>query len=84
MESSSEIPSLIRSTKVTITTLNIQGMTCTGCVNSVKRAVGSLPGILQTQVSLERSQVTIEYNPAQVSPEKLKIAIMDAGYDVKA
>lgn len=66
------------------TTFNVQGMTCGGCVNSVKRAVANLPGVLQTDVSLEKAQATIEYDPAQVSPEQLKKAIGEAGYDVKA
>ena len=69
---------------MTTTTLNIQGMTCGGCVNSVRMALASFPGIGQTDVSLEKGQATIEYDPAQVSPEQLKTAVMDAGYDIKA
>ncbi|MBU6504950.1 MAG: heavy-metal-associated domain-containing protein [Betaproteobacteria bacterium] len=69
---------------MTTTTLNIQGMTCGGCVNSVKRALANLPGVGQTDVSLEKGQATIEYDPAQVSPEQLKHAVVDAGYDVPA
>lgn len=69
---------------MTTTTLHVLGMTCGGCVNSVKRALATLPGVRQTEVSLEKGQATIEYDAAQVSPELLKTTIEDAGYDVKA
>ena len=69
---------------MTTTTFNIQGMTCGGCVNSVRRALSGLPGVGQTDVSLEEGQATVEYDPALVSPEQLKSAVVDAGYDVKA
>lgn len=68
---------------MTTTTLTIQGMTCGGCVNSVQRALAGLPGVRQTEVSLEAGQATIEYDAARVSPEQLKTAIEEAGYDVK-
>lgn len=69
---------------MTTMTLNIQGMTCGGCVNSVKRALANLPGVNQTDVSLEKGQATVDYDPAKVSPDQLKTAIEDAGYDVTA
>lgn len=68
---------------MTTITLNIQGMTCGGCVNGIKRALANFPGVQQTNVSLEKGQATIEYDSALVSPEQLKMAIGDAGYDVK-
>ncbi|MDE1941644.1 MAG: heavy-metal-associated domain-containing protein [Betaproteobacteria bacterium] len=66
------------------TTLNVHGMTCGGCVSSVKRALANLPGVRQTDVSLEKNQASIDYDPAQVSSEQLMAAIRDAGYDVEA
>lgn len=63
-------------------TLSIEGMTCGGCVNSVKRALANFPGIQKVEVSLEKGQATLEYDPAQVSPDQLKTAIEESGYDV--
>ncbi len=68
---------------MTTITLNIQGMTCGGCVNGVKRVLTNFSGVRQVEVSLEKGRATIEYDPAQVLPEQLKAAIGDAGYDVK-
>lgn len=62
--------------------LNIQGMTCGGCVNSVKSVLEKIPGVASVEVSLEQKRATVIYNPAQAKPEQLKAAVEDAGYDV--
>lgn len=64
------------------TTLDIQGMTCGGCVNSVKRAL-ALPGVNETVVSLEKGQATVDFDPARISSDQLKTAVREAGYDVQ-
>lgn len=64
------------------TTLPVKGMTCMGCVSSVKRVLGNLPGVTQTEVSLEKAQATVTYDAGKTSLEALKSAITDAGYDV--
>ena len=63
-------------------TLDVKGMTCGGCANSVKRVVGAMNGVSQVDVMLETGKVSIGYDAAQVKPEQLKTAIQDAGYQV--
>lgn len=62
--------------------LNIQGMTCNGCANSVTGALKKIPGVASVEVSLEHKRATLIYNPAQAKPEQFKAAIEDAGFDV--
>ena len=62
--------------------INIQGMTCMGCVNSVKNALKNQPGIIEIDVTLDPSQATIQYDSATISVERLKEAILDAGFEV--
>jgi copper chaperone len=64
------------------TVIPVKGMTCMGCVSSVKRVLGNLPGVTQAEVSLEQAQATVTYDPGKASLEALKTAITDAGYDV--
>lgn len=64
------------------TIIPVQGMTCMGCVSSVKRVLGNLPGITQAEVSLEQAQATITYDSGKTSLQAIKAAITDAGYDV--
>jgi copper chaperone len=64
------------------TAVAISGMTCMGCVSSVKRVLDSISGIAQAEVSLEKAQATVSYDPAKTSLQEIKTAITDAGYDV--
>ncbi len=63
-------------------TLDVTGMTCMGCVASVKRVVGAVPGVSQVDVVLETGKVSVAYDAGQAQPAQFKQAIQDAGYQV--
>lgn len=65
-------------------TLTVQGMTCMGCVRSVKAVLEPLAGVAKVDITLDGGLVAIEFDPAQVQTEQLKAAIADAGYEVVA
>jgi copper chaperone len=65
-------------------TLTVTGMSCMGCVNSVKGVLEPLPGVAKVDVTLEGGLVAIAFDPAQVQVAQLKAAIEDAGYEVVA
>jgi copper chaperone len=60
--------------------LSIEGMTCTGCVNSVTRVLAALPGVAQADVSLTKARAKVTYDPAQTSVDAMKQAVERAGY----
>lgn len=62
--------------------LNIEGMTCNGCVSSVSKVLKAVPGVAGVEVSLEQKHATVKYDPAQAGMVQLKAAVEDAGYDV--
>ncbi|MCB1949691.1 heavy-metal-associated domain-containing protein [Nitrosomonas sp.] len=64
------------------TTIKIQGMTCQGCVNSIKTVLEKLPDIIRIEISLDTAQAIVEHNPATTSIDQLKTAIEDAGFEV--
>jgi len=63
-------------------TLKVSGMTCMGCVNSVKRVLEGIAGVKSADVSLDKSQATVQYDAAAASAAQFKVAIEDAGYEV--
>ena len=65
------------------TTLNIKGMTCMGCVNSVTRVLKAMPGVNEANVTLEPSRATVQYDGAATNAAQLKQAVEDAGYDAE-
>lgn len=62
--------------------LNIQGMTCGGCVINVSKVLQAVPGVSKVEVSLEQKRAIVTHDPAQAGVAQLKAAVEDAGYDV--
>lgn len=63
-------------------TLNIEGMTCGGCVNSVTNALNQVTGVQSADVSLANNNATINFDDSQTDAQQLTEAIEDAGFDV--
>ena len=63
-------------------TLQIEGMSCGGCVNSVRNALGRLPGVQVEQVEVGRA--TFTHDPKVTSLESVRSAIAKAGFDAIA
>lgn len=62
--------------------LKVGGMSCGGCVNSVKRLLSALEGVQTVEVDLAQGRVTVDYDPARVATEAMRRAIEDGGYQV--
>ena len=62
--------------------IKVEGMTCMGCVNSVKNVLEKIPGVSNANVSLEQHQVTIEYDAAKAHTDQFRSAIEGAGFEV--
>lgn len=63
-------------------TLTVKGMTCMGCVRSVKNVLEPIPGVASVDIILESGQVSIDHDPAISGVEQFTNAINDAGYEV--
>lgn len=60
----------------------VGGMSCMGCVGSVRRVLEQIPGVQAVAVDLAGAKAQVDYDPAQVQPEALRQAVTDAGYPV--
>lgn len=65
----------------TTTQLEVKGMTCSGCVASVKRVLEGLPGVKTADVSLSEGRATVRHDAAVADAAQLKRAIEDAGFE---
>lgn len=61
-------------------TLHIQGMTCSGCQQSIHQALIQLEGVEKVDVSLTNHTATIEHH-SQLSAQDLINAIEAIGFD---
>jgi copper ion binding protein len=64
-------------------TITVKGMTCSGCVNSVTKALKGVNGVQEANVDLEKGQATVTFDEATTNIDDLKRAVEDAGYDVE-
>ncbi|GKU76133.1 copper ion binding protein [Paenibacillus sp. L3-i20] len=60
--------------------LNVEGMSCGHCVNSVEKALGEIG--VSGKVDLAGKKVSVDYEESKVTIEAIKAAIEDQGYDV--
>ncbi|NWG86806.1 MAG: heavy-metal-associated domain-containing protein [Hydrogenophilaceae bacterium] len=63
-------------------TLNVSGMSCMGCVNSVKKLLTALDGVQTVEVDLASGRVQIGYDAARCSVDAMRQAIEAGGYKV--
>ena len=63
-------------------TLKVNGMTCEGCVASVRRVLRALPGVGEVAVALSPGTARVTYDPQRVGLPELRRTIEDAGYEV--
>ncbi|MEH7010430.1 copper chaperone CopZ [Neobacillus niacini] len=63
-------------------TLNVKGMSCGHWVNSIEGSVGELSGVTAVKVNLDLGTVSVEFNPNEVTLDRIKETIDDQGYDV--
>ncbi|HEY5292677.1 MAG TPA: heavy-metal-associated domain-containing protein [Burkholderiales bacterium] len=63
-------------------TLGISGMTCGGCVRSVTNVLKALDGVAKAEVSLEKSNAVVDYDPGKVALEQLRRSVVEAGFEV--
>ena len=59
--------------------LQVEGMSCGGCVRSVTKSVQAVDGDARVEVDLASKKVRVE---TRASLDAVKSAISDAGYDV--
>lgn len=60
--------------------LDVEGMTCSTCPVTVRKALEGVEGVYRAEVTYEPPQAIVRFDPARVSVEDLTNATKDAGY----
>ena len=60
----------------------ILGMSCAACATRVEKTLGKQSGVCRVAVNYAAATATVTYDPEQTSPETLKQAVREAGYDL--
>jgi Cu+-exporting ATPase len=62
------------------TQLDIQGMSCANCSQTITQALTDLDGVSEANINFATDEGTVEYDPEETSLGEIYTAIDDAGY----
>ncbi len=65
----------------TQTTLILKGMTCGGCVAAVKQQLKRTEGVTAYEVSLEKGEALVSYDPSRTEPERIAASVSQTGFE---
>lgn len=60
----------------------IEGLRCAGCAGRVEKTLNAQPGVIVAAVNLAAANTTVEYDATLTTPEMLRKAVQEAGYDM--
>jgi periplasmic mercuric ion binding protein len=63
---------------------NISGMTCAiGCAAKIEKSLNNMDGIKTATVNFEKKSATVEYDLAQINPERITNRVLENGAQFK-
>ncbi|KAH6562764.1 hypothetical protein BASA62_008958 [Batrachochytrium salamandrivorans] len=75
------IATIVTTPSLLLAVIDIKGMTCNSCVQSITAILLDLPGIHSASVDLSKESANVVFNPSQCSDILIIAAIEDAGFD---
>ena len=73
-----------QTTRTSTVSLPVEGMSCGSCASKVKRTLKDIKGVGDAVVDLGERNVTVEYDPRELAPDRLVGAINGLGYKAGA
>nr|CAH7725322.1 unnamed protein product [Callosobruchus chinensis] len=61
--------------------IDIKGMTCNSCVQSIEGMISTKEGVKSIKVDLKKAEGFVEFHPNEVTPEQLAEQIEDMGFE---
>ena len=68
---------------IEIINLDIRGMTCAGCVNSVEKALDGVSGVDLAEVNFAMNRASVHYDSEITNPSSLEFAVEAAGFEAQ-
>ncbi len=61
----------------------VEGMNCGKCAAGIKAMLKRTAGVVAAEVSYEKKEAAVDYDPDKTTPEKIAEAISNLGYKTK-
>ncbi|MBI3377990.1 MAG: heavy-metal-associated domain-containing protein [Nitrospirae bacterium] len=63
--------------------LQVEGISCTGCAMDIETVLSNWDGILKVTVGYATETIDVEYNPAEIDSDKILSAVKRMGLKIK-
>ena len=63
--------------------IGVEGMYCDSCAAGIRAMLKRTSGVVSAEVSYQRKEAVVDYDPEKVTPEKIAEAINNLGYKAK-
>lgn len=63
-----------------VVVLDLQGLQCYACLQSVKKALQGVPGVQEAVVDMAKKTATVKFDSAKTDPQVLTKATAQAGF----
>ena len=63
--------------------IEVEGMTCESCAVHISETLKKLKGVVSAEADYPKKNVTVVFNPKQITLEQIKKAIDEIGYKAK-
>ncbi|MFQ5709703.1 MAG: cation transporter [bacterium] len=83
-ERSPEESNQVATANVQKVTLDVQGMTCSGCEYNVESALKKVDGVAAVKADYKKAMAEIQYDPSVASVEEMVAAVNKTGYKASA
>ena len=71
---------IVTGVKTVAIELTIQGMTCTGCEQTIQSGIGSIKGVKQVKANFKDGKAFVEFMPGIADTMQMKEKITASGY----
>jgi mercuric ion transport protein len=80
LAAASPVPGAVTSTALDNSELRITGMDCEVCASVIQRKLLETPGVAKARVEYPAGHATVQFDPSQITPDKLVEVVNSTGY----
>lgn len=75
--------SVLNTSRTERVTIAIEGMHCESCAAGIKSMLKRTSGVVAAEVSYQRKEAVVDYDPEKITPNKIVETITNLGYKAR-
>ena len=77
-----KLPAAATAAAIKTVSLQVKGMSCTGCEETIKESVQKIDGVAECKASFETGKADVKFDSTKTNIKAISEAITSAGYEV--